>query len=369
MSRLSSVSLRPGQLDQPLEVGADDAVLGRGGRQFLQPRELAVGRFAGVLGKPGGLDLLAQLVDFRLLLVALAELVLDRFQLLAEEELALALVDFGLDLGLDLGAELDHLELAGEDLGEAAQARGDVDLLEQLLLLLDRDPQGAGDQVAEGRGVVDVGDRQLQLLGQVGDLLDDLREGALDVAGQRLEFGRLLDLLVGQLGDPRDQVGLLGDVGAEADPLGALDEDAQRAVGDLDHPGDDADDADLVEVLGAGLVVLGVARGDHDQHPVAAEHVVDELDRALLADRQRGQRLGEGDRLAQRQDRQRLGQRRVGADRVLGVERRLDDFQDRAALHQAASLREAALARPIGTRRVLSAGSRSGSSMRSTPSS
>ena len=111
-------------------------MLGGGRRQFLQPRELAVGRFAGVLGQLRRLDLLAQLVDFGLLLVALAELVLDRFQLLAQEELALALVDLRLDLGLDLGAELDHLELAGEDLREVAQARGDVDLLEQLLLLL-----------------------------------------------------------------------------------------------------------------------------------------------------------------------------------------------------------------------------------------
>ena len=68
---------------------------------------------------------------------------------------------------------------------------------------------------------------------------------------------------VGQLGDPRDQVGLLGDVGAEPHPLGPLDEDAQRAVGDLEHAGDDADDADLVEVVGPGLLVLGVAGGDH----------------------------------------------------------------------------------------------------------
>ena len=219
MSRLSSVSLRPGQLDQPLEVGADDAVLGRGGRQFLQPRELAVGRLAGVLGQLGRLDPLAQLVDFGLLLVLLPELVLDRFQLLAQEELALALVDLRLDLGLDLGAELDHLQLAGEDLREVAQALGDVDLLEQLLLLLGRDPQGAGDQVAERRRVVDVGDRHLQLLGQVGDLLDDLREGALHVAGQRLQLGARLDH-VGQLGDPRHQVGLLGDVGRRGGPAG-----------------------------------------------------------------------------------------------------------------------------------------------------
>ena len=199
-------------------------MLGRRGRQFLQPRELALGGFAGVLGQLRRLDLLAQFVDFGLLLVALAELVLDRFQLLAQEELALAFVDLRLDLRLDLGAELDHLELAGEDLREVAQAVGDVDLLQQLLLLLGRDPQRAGDQVAERRRVVDVGDRHLQLLRQVGDLLDDLREGALDVAGQRLELGARLDH-VGQLGDPRDQVGLLGDVGRRAHPLGPLDED------------------------------------------------------------------------------------------------------------------------------------------------
>ena len=156
----------------------------------------------------------AQLVDLCLLLVALPELVLDRFHLLAEEELALAFVDLRLDLGLDLGAELDHLELAGEDLREVAEPGDDVDLLEQLLLLVGRDPQRAGDQVAERRRVVDVGDRHLQLLRQVGDLLDDLREGALDVAGQRLQLGAVGDL-VGQLGDPGDEVGLLGDVGAE----------------------------------------------------------------------------------------------------------------------------------------------------------
>ena len=125
----------------------------------------------------------------------------------------------------------------------------------------------------------------------------------------------------GSSADPRHQVGLLGDVGAEADPLRPLDEDAQRAVGDLEHAGDDADDADVVEVLGPGLLVLRVAGGDHRQHPVGAEHVVDQLDRALLADRQRGQGLGEGDGVAQRQDRQRVGQRLGGADRVLGVER------------------------------------------------
>ena len=52
----------------------------------------------------------------------------------------------------------------------------------------------------------------------------------------------------------------------------------------------------------------------------------------------------------------------VGADRVLGVERRLDHLEDRAALHQLVAARSA----PGGWSRP---GSRSGSSIRSTPSS
>ncbi len=352
--------LRPGQLDQPLEVGADDPVLGRRRWQLFQPRELALGGFAGVLGQVGRLDLLPQLVDFGLLLVALAELVLDRFHLLAQEELALALVDFGLDLRLDLAAELDHLELTGEDLGQMAEAGGDLVLLEQPLLLLGRDPQCPGDQIAERRGIVDVGDRQLQLFRQVWDLLDDLREGPLHVAGQCLELGAGVGLGVGQLVDSGDQVRLLGDVGPEPHPLRPLDQDPQRFVRHLHHPGDDADDADVVEVARAGLLVLGVTRGDHHQQPVGAEHVVDQLDRARLAHRERRDRVGEGDRFAQRQDRERVGQRGVGEDRVLGVERRLDHFQDRPSLHHL---------RPIGTCRVVSEGSRNGSSILSTPSS
>ncbi len=334
-------------------------MLGRGRRQFLQPRELAVGGFEGVLGQIGRVDPFAQFVRFRELLVLLAQLVLDRFHLLAQEELALAFVDLRLHLGLDLGPELHHLQLTGEDLGQVAQPLDHVDLFQQLLLLLGADPQGAGDQVAERRRVVDVGDGHLQLLRQVRDLLDDLREGALDVAGQRLQLGAgLAD--VWELGDPGHQVGLLGDVGTEPDPLRALDEDAQGVVGHLDHPRDDADDADLVEVVRAGLVVFGVASGNHDQHPVGTEYVIDELDRALLADRQRRQRLREGDGVAQRQHRQGVGKRLVGADRILGVERRFDDFEDRGSLHHL---------RPIGTRRVVSPGSRRGSSIFSTPSS
>ena len=55
-------------------------------------------RLFGLLWKVRLVDGLAQLGDLRLLLVALAELLLDRLQLLAQEVLALALLELGLDL-------------------------------------------------------------------------------------------------------------------------------------------------------------------------------------------------------------------------------------------------------------------------------
>ena len=128
-----------------------------------------------MLGELGRLDPLAQLVDLGLLLVPLAELVLDRLQLLAQVVLALALLHLRLDLRTGSRDPSWITSSSRARISESRRRRRvDVDLLEQLLLLLGRDPQRAGDQVRERRGVVDVGDRELQLLGQVGDLLDDL---------------------------------------------------------------------------------------------------------------------------------------------------------------------------------------------------
>jgi hypothetical protein len=311
-------ALRPRQVDEPLEVGADHAVLGRCLRQPLEAPQLALGGLLRLLGQLGGLQALAQLGDLGLLLVALAQFLLDRLQLLAQEVLTLALVELRLDLRLDLRPELDHLEFAGEDLRQAPQALGHVDLLQELLLLLGRDAQGAGDQVRECRGVLDVGDRELQLLGQVGDLLDDLRERVLDVAGKRLQLGGFLDH-VGQRLDPGDEVRILGHEVAEPDPVRCLDEDPHGPVGHLEHPRDVAGDSHAMKVVGAGLLELGVARCHQDELALAGEDVVDQAHGALLADREGRQRVRVRDHVAQRQDRERAGQRLAVTDRRVEI--------------------------------------------------
>ena len=203
--------------------------------------------------------------------------------------------------------------------------------------------------------------------GRYGHRLDDLRERLLDVAHERRQLGRLLDD-VGQLGDLGDEVGRLARPAVDAHALGALDEQAQRPVGHLEHPRDDADDADVVELVRAGLLELGLAAGDHDEHAVAGEHVVDELDRALLADRQRRQRVGERHRLAQRQDRQRRRQLPRDADLDLLRGAAVADDVDHESARRRSCGSAAEPPRSIGTLRARASTSASGSSTRRIPS-
>ncbi len=74
------------------------------------------------------------------------------------------------------------------------------------------------------------------------------------------------------------------------------------------HLLDDRGGADLVEVVPARLLHLSVLRGDERDQPVARDDVVDEAHRALLADREREHRVGEDDRVLERQDREGRGE-------------------------------------------------------------
>ncbi len=251
-----------------------------------------------------GDELLPQLLDLGLLRVALAELLLDRLQLLPEEVLALALLHLRLHLRLDLRAELEHLELAIEDRRDPPQTLLDVDRLEDLLPLLGLDrAQGGRNEVRKRARVVDVRRRELQLLRQVRREPDDAREEPLHVARQRLHLG-CLGQHVGQRVELAEQVRVDVEAVRQPDAVEALDEDAQRAVGHLDHLVDESDGADLVQVVPARRVDRRIPCGHEREQPVARDDVVDQSDRALLPDRERRHRLREDDGVLERQHRE-----------------------------------------------------------------
>src|SRR4029450_2891506 len=184
--------LVPGEADDPLDVRADDPVFGRGRRQFLEPPQFAIDSLARLLRERPFVRAVPELRDLGLLWVGLAELLLDRLQLLAQEVLALRGLHLRLDLVLDLRAELRHFELAVEDHEHRPQALLDVVQLEQLLFLVGLQSQRRGAEVAERARVVDVGRGERELLGEVRDEADQASEEVPDVLRERLRLGCLL---------------------------------------------------------------------------------------------------------------------------------------------------------------------------------
>ena len=181
--------LRPGQRDQPVEIGARDRVFRRGDRHLRQAVELALGFLLDRLGHAGGLDLLAKLLDFLGLIVAFAELLLNRLQLLAQEVFALVLPDLRLDLRLNLRAELEHFGFLDEQPVQQIEARAHVDGLEHFLLHRGGERrQARRDEVGEPSGLGDVHRQRLQIVRQQRRQRDDVLEVGLDVPLQRVDL-------------------------------------------------------------------------------------------------------------------------------------------------------------------------------------
>ena len=109
---------------------------------------------------------------------------------------------------------------------------------------------------------------------------------------------------VGDLDEFADEIRVVEHAPLQADAAEALDEHAQRPVGNADHLVHDGRGPDLVEILPVRRLGRLVANGDEREQAVAADDVVDEADRALLPDRERRHRLGEDDRLLEGQHRQ-----------------------------------------------------------------
>ena len=160
--------------------------------------QLAIGLSPDCLRHSRLFDLRAVLVDDRAFV--LAELLADRLHLLAQHVLALLLLDVGVDV---LANALPHLQL-GEPL--ALQCEGelepfdDVDLLEKLDALGERDVGRVGARVRERAGLGDrAQERADPVVGvaNVEDLLDDGAVLALELArldGRKILVGPLLHL-------------------------------------------------------------------------------------------------------------------------------------------------------------------------------
>ena len=181
---------RPRQFDQPVEIGAHHAVFAGRFGHALQPAQFLARLLLDLLRHAGLGDRLVELGHFGgLALLAFAELALDRRHLLAQQHLALALVERGLGLPADLLRQPQNLDAVREQPRDLVHARGDVDRLEDLLLLVRLDVHVGDREIGERRRRLDRLDRGEQIRRRLRQQLDRLERLRLQIDEARLDLG------------------------------------------------------------------------------------------------------------------------------------------------------------------------------------
>src|SRR5262245_44085645 len=159
-------ALLPRQRDQPVHVGARNRVFGSGYRHSCEAVQFAQRFLPHGFRHACRIDLFLQLLDVLGLIVAFAELLLNRLELLAQEVLTLVAANFGLYLRLNLRSELEHFQLLDQNSIQRIHALPDVELLENLLLYACRDRcQARRNEVRQATRFGDVGRQGLQVIG------------------------------------------------------------------------------------------------------------------------------------------------------------------------------------------------------------
>src|SRR4051812_13170883 len=136
---------RPREREDPLDVAANDSRFGRERRKAPQSTGFAPGARLDRLGHRALLDLGLELGGVGA--IVLAELAVNRLQLLLEVELALILDERSTDFVIELALETQDLDLGADHVVELAEEIGQRFSLEKALARLMTDHEVGGDAV------------------------------------------------------------------------------------------------------------------------------------------------------------------------------------------------------------------------------
>ena len=179
----------------------------------------------------------------------------------------------------------------------------------------------AGHRVGQLGRVVDLVDGDQDFGGDFLVELDIALELADHGAGQRLGLLGLAGLFGQQLGHGLEVIlGFLE--AADLRATAALDQHLDRAIGQLEQLQHRGDGADLVQILGAGIVLGGVFLRDEEDLLVVAHHRFECAHGFIPADKERHNHVREDHDIAQRQHREQIAAfkfRHMTSLRTVGV--------------------------------------------------
>ena len=254
-------ALLPRHGQQPVEIVAGNRGLGRHRRHGFELLEFLQGLVFDFFGHAGGFDLLLQFVEFALF--AAAQFLLDGLDLLVEVILFLRLFHLALHARLDGAVDVQLLDFDVEHVGDAGQALGGIENLEQFLLLFDRELQVGGDDVGQLGRIFHAHGRNhglvIQSLAQLHVLLEQGSDALHAGFERRVGFGA-----VARDADRGLHEALGVDDLQNLAALDAFDQDFDVAVGQLQALHDVDDRADLIDLVGLGFIDGGVVLGGQE---------------------------------------------------------------------------------------------------------
>jgi len=198
----------PRQGRDPVQVSRSDRVLGRRRVHPLQALQFPLGFLFCLFRKVLLSNLGPILLDFYLALILFTQLFLDRFKLLTQVKLPLALVHVLLDLRLDLLSQFKDLKLSVDQAGNLFQTFLHVLGLEGLLLFVFAHVEAGGDQVCQHSALIKGLGQGSHLLRKVRRKFEHLVEQAHEVAHHGNHFNVLNAFLRNRL-NPRVEIRLL----------------------------------------------------------------------------------------------------------------------------------------------------------------
>ena len=291
----------PGQVEDPIDVGADDAHFGRHGRHLVQAFDFLHGRAAGQFGQLGCIDFLLQVDQVAREDVAFAQFGLDLLHLFAQIELALALIHLVLHPAVDLVFQFQHIQFLGQQFVDALQALARVLHQQQLLAFGQVDRDRRGDHIRQPARLGDVHGKEMRLFGdgpvQRDTALEQVQGVAHQCLGGLVGSGRLRDDACPHL-EHRRQAGKLD----HFHPQPSLHQRRRRTIRHREQPSDRQFHPDGQEILRPGVFHFRVPLGQADDGLVAFVGFLDGQQRTLAHHKDRRDHVRENDDVAQRQD-------------------------------------------------------------------
>ena len=287
----------PGHRQQPVEIVAHDRRLGRHRAHAAQLLQFGDRLVARLLGELRLVDPILELGHLVATVLAFAELLLDRLQLLVQVVLALGFLHLALDAIANPLFDLKDPDFALHVPEHFLETLGHRPRFEQLLLLGYLQGQMRRDRIGQLAGLFDLIDRDQNLRRDLFVELDVLLELRHHGARQCLGLLLLTGIFRDRLGNRLEEFGVIGKF-HDAGALTALDQHLDGAVGQLEELQHGTDSANRIDVRGRRIVLGGILLSDEQNLLVVLHHVFERPHRLLAADKQRHDHVRKHDDVA-----------------------------------------------------------------------